>query len=70
MQIEDRRSYSHEPLLMTIEDATKALGVSRNLIYDGLNAGALEKVKVGGRTMITVTSVKKVAKHGFRKEVA
>jgi hypothetical protein len=46
------------------------LGSGRNLIYDMMNAGALEKIKVGGRTMITMTSIRRVAKEGFRKSAA
>jgi hypothetical protein len=61
---------SAEPLLGTIDDAEQMLGSGRNLIYDMMNAGALEKIKVGGRTMITMTSIRRVAKEGFRKSAA
>lgn len=61
---------SAEPLLGTIDDAMAILGQGRNGIYAAMNAGALVKVKFGGRTMITMASIRNVAKNGFRKEAA
>jgi hypothetical protein len=61
---------SAEPLLGTIDDAEQMLGTGRNLIYSMINSGALEKVKMGGRTMLTMASIRRVAAHGFVKKVA
>jgi predicted DNA-binding transcriptional regulator AlpA len=61
---------SAEALLGTIDDAQQILGAGRNLIYDMMNAKALEKVKLGGRTMITIASIRRVAKTGFQKSAA
>ena len=61
---------SAEPLLGTIDDAEQMLGQGRNQIYDMINSGALEKVKIGSRTMLTVASIRYVAKNGFRKSAA
>ncbi len=58
---------SAEPLLVTIDDVEMILGCGRNLCYDMLRSGALEKVKLGGRVMVKVASVRKVAAQGFEK---
>ena len=59
-----------EPLLGTIDDAQAILCVGRNSIYTMLNAGALKRVKMGGRSLITMASIHHVAKNGFRKTAA
>lgn len=47
-----------EPLVVSVNDARKMLGgVGRNKIYNLINDGELEAVKIGGRTLIPVAGI-------------
>lgn len=51
-----------DPVLVPIPDAQKALGgLGRNSIYNLINAGKLEVVKIGRRTMVKTESIKTLA---------
>jgi excisionase family DNA binding protein len=47
-----------EPLNISIIDAAKALGIGRSKAYELINAGYLETVKLGTRTLVRVASIK------------
>ncbi len=47
-----------ERLLIGIEDAAETLGVGRSTAYSLINAGDLETVKIGRRSLITAASVR------------
>ena len=47
-----------EPINISIIDAAKALGVGRSKTYELINAGHLETVKLGTRTLVRVASMK------------
>lgn len=53
-----------EPYLASISDAQRALGIGRTTAYRLIDAGKLEKVKIGRRTLIKVASIKALACEG------
>lgn len=44
-------------LNVSIPEAARALGISRSVTYELLNAGKLKSVKIGSRRLVTVASV-------------
>ncbi len=52
------------PLLVTVKGAAQALGVSPTSIWRLTKKGNLEVRKIGGRTLITMESIRRVAEHG------
>ncbi len=44
----------------TIDEASKAVGVSRRTIYNLAGQGKLDLRKVGGRTLVTATSLERL----------
>lgn len=53
-----------EPYLASISDAQRALGIARSTAYRLMDAGKLERVKIGRRTLIKVSSIKALAGEG------
>lgn len=49
-----------EPLAVSINDASKALGLGRTSIYALIGDGRLEAFKLGRRTLIRVDSVRRL----------
>lgn len=47
-----------EPLLCPIPEAARLLGIGRSLIYERLNSGDLESVKIGARRLVKMDSIK------------
>lgn len=47
-----------EIITVSIAEAAKSLGISRSLAYLYVNSGKLHAIKLGRRTLITVSSVK------------
>lgn len=45
---------------LSINDAARALGVGRTTIYDLIRRGELEVIKLGRRTLIKVSSLKRL----------
>lgn len=50
-----------EAYLASIPEAQRALGIGRSTTYRLMDAGRLEKVKIGRRTLIKVASIKALA---------
>ena len=51
-----------DQVLYSIPDTQKALGdVGRNSVYNLINAGKLEIVKIGRRTLVKADSIKALA---------
>lgn len=50
-----------EPLAVSINSAAKALGIGRSSIYSLIKEGRLEAIKIGRRTLLTTTSIKRLA---------
>jgi hypothetical protein len=51
-----------EPLALSIPDTGKALGnIGRSKVYEMIKAGELELLKLGGRSTVTMKSIRKRA---------
>ena len=53
-----------DPLCLSINDTAQTLGIGRTKIYELINAGQLETVKIGRRTLVRTVSVRAIAKEG------
>ena len=53
-----------EPLLVTVQEARKLIGIGTTKLYELINEGRLEVVKIGRRTMVRFESLKRLAEHG------
>lgn len=49
-----------EPLAVSVNDAAKALGLGRTSIYVMIGDGRLEKFKLGRRTLIKTSSIRRL----------
>jgi excisionase family DNA binding protein len=49
-----------EPLAVSIIDAARALGLGRTSIYAMISDGRLEKLKLGRRTLIKTSSIRRL----------
>jgi len=47
-----------EPLTITIQNTKAALGLGHTKVYQLINAGKLETVKVGRRTLVKTSSIR------------
>ncbi len=50
-----------DPLLVTVPQAQKLLGIGKTSVFSLVNQGVLERRKLGGATRITMRSIRKVA---------
>jgi excisionase family DNA binding protein len=57
-----------EPITLAVNDAAKALGISRVTLYKHINSGAIETVRLGGRRLVKVASLRRLA--GLDQSVA
>ena len=55
--------------LLTIEEATQALGVSRSTLWRRLQHGDLPSVKRGGRRLVRLTAIRKAARGRANAEI-
>lgn len=54
-----------EPLAVSVEEAKRHLGdISTATVYRFFDRGALDKRKVGGRTLVTMESIKALLQAG------
>jgi excisionase family DNA binding protein len=53
-----------EPILVSIPDAARMLGIGRTKTYDLLLDGSLEAVNIGTRRLVKLESVKALADGG------
>lgn len=49
-----------EPILVSVNDAATTLNLGRTSIYQLINQGQLETVKIGRRTLIRVESIRRL----------
>lgn len=59
-----------EPVLCSIADTAKVLGIGRTKTYELISGGRLDTVFIGVRRMVTVESIKRLAKGGDSNEAA
>jgi excisionase family DNA binding protein len=48
------------PVAYRIDDAARALGLSRSSIYEMVSHGRLTAVKIAGRTLIPATEIRRI----------
>jgi excisionase family DNA binding protein len=53
-----------QPITTTINAAAQALGVGRTTIYDLIRQGRLEKIKLGRRSLVTISSIRRLVEGG------
>jgi excisionase family DNA binding protein len=49
------------PIFVTVNDAKRLLSLGHTRVYELMNSGALERVKSGGKTLISYESVRQYA---------
>jgi len=49
-----------EVLTVSVHDAAKAFGVSRGTIYNWMAEGKIEAIKIGGRRLVKIASVRRL----------
>jgi excisionase family DNA binding protein len=49
-----------EPLALSVNDAARVLGLGRTSIYAMIDDGRLEKFKLGRRTLIKTSSIRRL----------
>lgn len=49
-----------EPILISVNDAARTLSLGRTSIYELINQGQLEIVKIGRRTLVRVESLRRL----------
>jgi excisionase family DNA binding protein len=53
-----------ERFCVSIKEAAHSLGIGRTKIYELINAGRLETVKIGRRTLVRIASIRAIAQEG------
>jgi excisionase family DNA binding protein len=53
-----------EPICISVIDTMRALGIGRTKVYELINAGQLETVKIGRRTLVKIASIHALAGEG------
>jgi hypothetical protein len=53
-----------EPICISVNDTMRALGIGRTKVYELINAGRLEVVKIDRRTLVRTASIRAVAGEG------
>lgn len=46
-----------KPLVISVNETAKALGVGRSSVYALIKSGGLDAIKIGTRTLITIASI-------------
>lgn len=52
----------HEPLAYSIKDACHATSLGRTRLYELINGGEIEVIKIGRRTLVTAASLRRLIK--------
>jgi excisionase family DNA binding protein len=53
-----------EPICASINETARALGIGRTKVYELINVGLLETVKIGRRTLVRTASIRAIAREG------
>lgn len=46
-----------KPLVISVNETAKVLGVGRSSVYALIKSGGLDAIKIGTRTLITIASI-------------
>jgi excisionase family DNA binding protein len=55
------------PLLISVDEAAKTLGIGRTTAWALIKRGTLDTVRIGRRTLVTSGSVRVIAKEGIAR---
>lgn len=55
------------PMLLSVTDASRALGMSRSWIYGQIRAGLISSVKLGYKTMVPTAEVRRIVSGGLQE---
>ena len=53
-----------EPLVLSINETAKTLGIGRSSVYALIKSGSLDAIKIGTRTLLTTESIRRLAQSG------
>lgn len=56
-----------EPLVISVNETAKALGIGRSSVYGLIKSGGLDAIKIGTRTLITAASITRLTE--ARREI-
>ena len=59
--VENNPVWNDPPLLITVREAGKLLGIGKTATFALLSANVLERRRIGGATRVTLRSVRKLA---------
>jgi excisionase family DNA binding protein len=59
-----------QPMLCSIMDAAKALGLGRSKLYELISEGRLDTVTIGRRRLVRVNSVRELAGENPNRQAA
>lgn len=54
-----------EPLVLSINETAKTLGIGRSSVYALIKSGSLDAIKIGTRTLLTTESIRRLAQSGL-----
>jgi len=49
-----------QPITCSVDDAAKAIGIGRVTLYKYIKTGKVESVRVGGRRLVKIDSIKRL----------
>ncbi|MEV5020732.1 helix-turn-helix domain-containing protein [Sphingobium sp. LMA1-1-1.1] len=49
-----------QPITCSVDDAAKAIGIGRVTLYKYIKEGRVESVRIGGRRLVKIESVKRL----------
>ena len=49
-----------EPLVISVNETAKALGIGRSSVYALIKSGGLDAIKIGTRTLLTTESIRRL----------
>jgi excisionase family DNA binding protein len=52
------------PVTISIKDAARAIGIGRTKLYELINSGELQVLKIGRRTLVSAASIKALVSGG------
>lgn len=53
-----------QPLVLSINETAKALGIGRSSVYALIKSGSLDAIKIGTRTLLTTESIRRLTQFG------
>lgn len=60
----DDKAISTEPLVLSVEQARKLLGLSRGLMYKAIESGEIPSIRIGRRLLIPTERLKRLINGG------